>query len=147
MKPTPPPGCQDEGLLAQKARGVRDAPNNCRRFVRSFTPSVKAKVKVVAASYCGTGTEGMYHIWWQWFCWTTAVKREATRSPAENWLKIRQESRKTKVKGQRQDKDEEKEAAALTIWYCISSRNSDFVNLTISVVLFYVVISLTFLHY
>ena len=34
--------------------------NNCRRFVLfgSFTPSVKAKMKVAAASYCGTGTGG-----------------------------------------------------------------------------------------
>ena len=47
-----------------------------------------------------------------------------------------------KVNSQRLDKDEGKEAAALTIRDCISSRNSDFVNLTISVVLFYVVISL-----
>ena len=23
MEPTPPPGCRDEGLLVQKARGVR----------------------------------------------------------------------------------------------------------------------------
>ena len=39
-------------------------------------------------------------------------------------------------------KEEGKKAAASTIRDCISSRNSDFVNLTISVVLFYVVISL-----
>ena len=46
------------------------------------------------------------------------------------------------MKSQRLDKDEGKEAAASTIRDCISSRNSDFLNLTISVVLFYVVISL-----
>ena len=49
---------------------------------------------------------------------------------------------KQKVKSQHLDKDKGKEAAASTIQDCISSRNSDFVNLTISVVLFYVVISL-----
>ena len=32
--------------------------NNCGGLFGSFTPSVKAKVKVVAASYCGTGTGG-----------------------------------------------------------------------------------------
>ena len=32
--------------------------NNCEGLFGSFTPSVKAKVKVVAASYCGTGTGG-----------------------------------------------------------------------------------------
>ena len=46
------------------------------------------------------------------------------------------------MKSQRLDKDEGKEAAASTIGDCISSRNSDFLNLTINVVLFYVVISL-----
>ena len=49
-----------------------------------------------------------------------------------------------KVNSQRLDKDEGKKCSctALTIQNCISSRNSDFVNLTISVMLFYVVISL-----
>ena len=32
--------------------------NNCEGLFGPFTPSVKAKVKVVAASYCGTGTGG-----------------------------------------------------------------------------------------
>ena len=32
--------------------------NNCEGLFGSFTPSVKAKVKVVAANYCGTGTGG-----------------------------------------------------------------------------------------
>ena len=47
-----------------------------------------------------------------------------------------------KVNSQLLNKDEGKKAAALTIRDCISSCSSDFVNLTISVVLFYVVISL-----
>ena len=47
-----------------------------------------------------------------------------------------------KVNSQRLVKDEGKKAALLTIRDCISNRNSDFLNLTISVVLFYLVISL-----
>ena len=47
-----------------------------------------------------------------------------------------------KVNCQRLVKDEGKKAAALTIRDCISYLNSDFENLIISVVLFYVVISL-----
>ena len=35
--------------------------NNCEGLFGSFTPSVKAKVKVVAVSYCGTGTGGTTH--------------------------------------------------------------------------------------
>ena len=38
--------------------------NNCGGLFGSFTPSVKAKVKVVAASYCGTGTGGTTVIQW-----------------------------------------------------------------------------------
>ena len=58
--------------------------NNCEGLFGSFTPSVKAKGE-------GGGGELLwywnwrYHIWWQRCCWTTAVKREATRSPVVTW--------------------------------------------------------------
>ena len=46
------------------------------------------------------------------------------------------------MNSQRLVKDEGEKATALTIRDCISNLNSDFENLIISVVLFYVVISL-----
>ena len=58
--------------------------NNCEGLFGSFTPSVKAKGE-------GGGGELLwywnwrYHIWWQRWDWTTAVKREATRSPVVTW--------------------------------------------------------------